>query len=402
MSGRALEGKTVVLGISGSIAAYKAADLTSKLVQLGATVDVAMTPAATQFVAPLTFQSLTHRPTMTNLFDPRSDLSVDHVAAAQAADVFVVAPATANIIAALAHGLAGDPVTTIALSTPAPIIVCPAMEHHMYNHPATQNNLETLKSRGVTVVEPGSGRLASGLVGQGRLADLDTIVGTIRWVLGRKGDLAGRRIVVTAGGTREAIDPVRFVTNRSSGKMGHAVVEAARDRGADVTLVTTAAVPADVAIGVDVRPVTSALEMYEAVQEAVRGADALVMAAAVADYRPASPADKKLKKQDNDDTGWQLELVRNPDIIASVNGSFIKVGFAAETDDLVDNAKKKLLAKKLSFIVANDVTAPDSGFDKDTNRVTIIHASGNIEQLPTLPKTDVAHALLDRVKRLLG
>ncbi len=266
MSGRALEGKTVVLGISGSIAAYKAADLTSKLVQLGATVDVAMTPAATQFVAPLTFQSLTHRPTMTNLFDPRSDLSIDHVAAAQAADVFVVAPATANIIAALAHGLAGDPVTTIALSTPAPIIVCPAMEHHMYNHPATQNNLETLKSRGVTVVEPGSGRLASGLVGQGRLADLDTIVGTIRWVLGRKGDLAGRRIVVTAGGTREAIDPVRFVTNRSSGKMGHAVVEAARDRGADVTLVTTAAVPADVAIGVDVRPVTSALEMYEAVQ----------------------------------------------------------------------------------------------------------------------------------------
>lgn len=398
---RGLNGETVVLGVSGSIAAYKAAELTSRLVQLGAAVDVAMTPAAAQFVAPLTFQSLSHRPVLTNLFDPSSEIGIDHVALAQRADVFVVAPATANIVAALAQGLAGDPVTTIALSTDAPMIVCPAMEHNMYNHPATQENLDTLRERGVTIVEPGSGRLASGLTGKGRLAELDVIIGTIRRVLGRSGDLAGRRIVVTAGGTREAVDPVRFITNRSSGKMGHAVAEAARDRGADVTLITTARVPADTAVGVQVRSVTSAEEMQAEVLEAVKGADALIMAAAVADYRPETVAEQKVKKRDHQSSAWQLRLVRNPDILASVDGPAVKVGFAAETEDLLANAREKLEAKNLALIVANDVTAPDSGFDTDTNRVAILHATGQVEELPTMPKIDVAHELLDRVKRLL-
>lgn len=402
MSRTGLSGKTVVLGVSGSIAAYKAAELASKMVQQGATVHVAMTPAASRFIAPLTFQSLTHKPAITNLFDPTSDIAVDHVALAQQADVFVVAPATANIVAALAHGLAGDPVTTIALSVDAPVVICPAMEHNMYDHPATQANLAVLKERGAVVVEPASGRLASGLTGKGRLADLDVILGTIRHVLGRGGDLAGRRIVVTAGGTREAIDPVRFITNRSSGKMGHAVAEAARDRGACVTLVTTAPVPAHLSPGVDIRSVASALEMQAAVEDAVRDADALIMAAAVADYRPAAAAQHKLKKRDDESGFRTLELVRNPDILASVTGPAVKVGFAAETQDLVANARKKLAAKRLAMIVANDVTAPDGGFDADTNRVTIIHASGQIEELPTMPKIDVANHLLDRVKRLLG
>lgn len=401
MNQGALQGKTVILGVTGSIAAFKAAALASRLVQAGATVQVVMTPAAAQFVTPLTFQSLTHRQVVTDLFDPRSDFSIEHVAAAQAADVFVIAPATANTIAALAHGFAPDPVTAVALATPAPVVVCPAMEHHMYRHPATQANLQLLKSRGVTVVEPGEGRLASGMSGKGRLADVDDIMGAVRWVLGRRGDLAGRRIVVTAGGTREAIDPVRFVTNRSSGKMGHAVAAAARDRGAAVTLITTVAPSTDVAFGVNVRRVTSALEMHAAVQNAVQGADALIMAAAVADYRPAAASNQKLKKRADDEGVLRLELVRNPDIVASVNGPFVKVGFAAETEDLIENAKEKLAAKGLAFIVANDVTAPDSGFDKDTNRVAFVYPSGEVEELPTLPKIAVAHALLDRLKPLL-
>lgn len=401
MSRGALTGKTIVLGVSGSVAAYKAAELASRLVQLGAAVQVAMTPSAARFITPLTFQSLTHRPVMTDLLDAGSEWRIGHVAAAHAADAVVIAPASANTIAELAHGLADDPVTTIALAAAAPLVVCPAMEHNMYHHPATQANLDLLKSRGATIVGPQEGRLASGLFGQGRLADVDVIIGAVRWVLGRAGDLAGRRIVVTAGGTREAIDPVRFVTNRSSGKMGHAVAAAARDRGASVTLITTTTPPADAAYGVDVRMVTSALEMQAAVQEAVPGADALIMAAAVADYRPAETLRQKHKKRDSDQDGWRLNLVRNPDILASINGPFIKVGFAAETENLLANAREKLAAKNLAFIVANDVTAPDSGFDADTNRVTIVHASGLVEELPLLPKTSVAHELLDRVQRLL-
>lgn len=396
-----LNGKHIVLGVSGSIAAYKAAELASRLVQAGATVDVVLTEAAGRFIGPLTFQALTHRSVVTDLLAADSELGIDHVALAKRADALLVAPATANIIAALAHGFAGDALTTTALSTTAPIIVCPAMESDMYENTATKANVATLEERGIVIVPPTAGRLASGLYGTGRLADVDTIVGTLRHVLGRRGDLAGRRVVVTAGGTREAIDPVRFITNRSSGKMGHALAEAARDRGAAVTLITTADVPAHIAAGTDVQTVATAKQMHRAVADAVENADALVMAAAVADYRPERVADEKMKKRDGDDDTLSLTLVRNPDILSSVKGPTVRVGFAAETENLLDNARAKLAKKRLHLIVANDVSAPDSGFDTDTNRVTLLHAKGGLEQLPTLPKTDVAHVILDRVARLL-
>ncbi|HEY8417874.1 MAG TPA: bifunctional phosphopantothenoylcysteine decarboxylase/phosphopantothenate--cysteine ligase CoaBC [Limnochordales bacterium] len=400
MSPLPLAGKTIVLGVSGSIAVYKAADLASRLVQLGAQVDTVMTRSAAEFVRPLTFQALTHRPVVTDMFDPRSEIGIDHVALAKRADAVLLAPATAQLIARLALGLADDAVTATVLATGAPVIVCPAMETRMYQHPATQANLQRLREWGAVVVPPAAGRLASGEEGIGRLADPGTIIGTVRWVLGRTGDLAGRRIVVTAGGTREAVDPVRYITNRSSGKMGHALAAAARDRGARVTLITTVAPDTDTAVGVEVQRVNSALEMLAAVERAVSEADALIMAAAVADYRPETAAEEKIKKGGAD--AWELRLVRNPDILASVRGPFIKIGFAAETSDVRANALAKLQAKGLHMIVANDVTEPGSGFETDTNRVTIYHAGGQAEELPLLPKADVAHAILDRLVRLLG
>ncbi|OUM98604.1 MAG: phosphopantothenoylcysteine decarboxylase [Firmicutes bacterium ZCTH02-B6] len=399
MSRHPLSGKHIVLGVAGSIAAYKAADLASRLVQAGAQVDTVMTREATAFVAPLTFQALTHRPVITDLFDPRSELAIDHVAVAKRADAILLAPATAQLIARLAIGMADDAVTATVLASSAPVVICPAMETNMYQHPATQTNLARLKEWGAVVVEPARGRLASGAEGIGRLADPGTITGTLRWVLGRNGDLAGRRIVVSAGGTREAIDPVRYITNRSSGKMGHALAAAARDRGAQVTLVTTVTPDPETTAGVEVRRVESALGMLAAVEEAVQGADALIMAAAVADFRPESTATHKLKKGDADE--WTLRLVRNPDVLATVSGSFIKVGFAAETADLRGNALAKLKAKGLHMIAANDVSEPGSGFDTDTNRVTLFHADGRVEALPLLPKADVAHLILDRLAALL-
>lgn len=399
MSRHPLSGKHIVLGVAGSIAAYKAADLASRLVQAGAQVDTVMTREATAFVAPLTFQALTHRPVITDLFDPRSELAIDHVAVAKRADAILLAPATAQLIARLAIGMADDAVTATVLASSAPVVICPAMETNMYQHPATQSNLARLKEWGAVVVEPARGRLASGAEGIGRLADPGTITGTLRWVLGRNGDLAGRRIVVSAGGTREAIDPVRYITNRSSGKMGHALAAAARDRGAQVTLVTTVTPDPETTAGVEVRRVESALGMLAAVEEAVQGADALIMAAAVADFRPESTATHKLKKGDADE--WTLRLVRNPDVLATVSGSFIKVGFAAETADLRGNALAKLKAKGLHMIAANDVSEPGSGFDTDTNRVTLFHADGRVEALPLLPKADVAHLILDRLAALL-
>lgn len=400
MSRHPLSGKNIVLGVAGSIAAYKAAELASRLVQVGAQVDTVMTREATAFVAPLTFQALTHRPVIADLFDPRSELAIDHVAVAKRADAILLAPATAQLIARLAAGMADDAVTATVLAAAAPVVICPAMETNMYRHPATQANLARLKEWGAVVVEPASGRLASGAEGIGRLADPGTILGTLRWVLGRNGDLAGRRVVVSAGGTREAIDPVRYITNRSSGKMGHALAAAARDRGAQVTLVTTVAPDPETAAGVDVRRVESALDMLSAVQGAVQSADALIMAAAVADFRPESAAAHKVKKGDAD--AWTLRLVRNPDVLASVSGPFIKIGFAAETRDIRENALSKLKAKGLHMIVANDVSEPGSGFESDTNRVTIFHADGRVEELPLLPKLEVAHRVLDRLVELLG
>ena len=365
-----LAGRHVALGVTGSIACHKAVDLASKLTQAGALVDVLMTDSAARFATPLAFRSITHRPVLADVFDPSSDDAIEHVAVAERADAVVVAPATANTIAKMALGLADDPVTTTVLATTVPVIVCPAMDGHMYEHPATALNVETLRSRGVLVAGPAKGRLASGLEGLGRMIEAPEIVGHVRWVLGRGGDLAGRKIVVSAGGTREALDPVRFVTNRSSGRMGYAVAEAARDRGADTVVV---AAPNDLPdpVGARVVDVVSAREMLDALREQCAGADALVMAAAVSDWRPAEAANAKIKKGDAD--RMTLDLVRTPDVVASLpGGALVKVGFAAETDDVLVNARAKLVPKGLDLIAANDVTAEGSGFETDTNEVVLI------------------------------
>ena len=389
-----LDGKTVALGVSGSIACHKAVDLASKLTQQGAMVDVVMTEAATRFASPLAFGGITHRPVVTDIFDPSSEIGIDHVAVADRADIVVVAPATANTIARIAQGLADDALTTTVLATRAPVVVCPAMDGHMYDNPATQNNVATLRSRGVTVAGPAVGRLASGMSGSGRMIEPAEIVGHVRAVLGRSGDLAGRRVVATAGGTREPIDPVRSVSNRSSGKMGYAVAEAARDRGAAVTLVTAPTSLPDPA-GVDVVLVESATDMRNALARECRDADILVMAAAVADWQPAQIADSKLKKGSAETLS--LEMTKTPDVVAGVTSDgLVKVGFAAETGDLEKNAAAKIAPKGLHFIAANDVTQPDSGFGTDTNRVVLIDREGRTEPLGLLTKYEVAHRILDK------
>ncbi|MCL0102115.1 bifunctional phosphopantothenoylcysteine decarboxylase/phosphopantothenate--cysteine ligase CoaBC [Dehalococcoidia bacterium] len=394
-----LSEKSIVLGVTASIAAYKAADLASKLVQANAEVDVVMTKDAVQFVTPLTFRSLTHRSVVVDLFDLDSELSVEHVALAEKADVVVIAPATANTLAKLAHGLADDPLTCTVLATRAPVIVAPAMDGHMYEATATQQNLMTLKERGYIQVGPDAGHLASGLVGHGRLANNTDIIGAINVVLGQSGDLAGKKFVVTAGGTREAIDPVRVVTNRSSGKMGHAIAEAARDRGAQVVLVTAAAVTSEPNPGMETVNVESVAEMRTAVLEACQDADAVVMAAAVSDYRPVVAAKQKIKKAG--DSGLTLELEKTGDFFLEIPKHVLRVGFAAETEELIKNARRKLDKKGLSLIVANDVTQPDAGFGSETNRVVLLDKDGGEEVLPLMQKYDVAHRILDRAVSLL-
>jgi phosphopantothenoylcysteine decarboxylase/phosphopantothenate--cysteine ligase len=393
-----LTNKTIVLGITGSIAAYKAADIASRLTKAGAKVDVVMTEAATRFIAPLALRSITGRAVVSDMFDLDYQYTIEHVALAEAADVVVIAPATASLIAKAAAGISDDMVTLILLATKAPIILAPAMNANMFANPITQENLAKLKARGFTVVDPEYGRLASGAKGKGRLADINQIMGTIEQVLGRSGDLAGRRVVVTAGGTQEPIDPVRHIGNPSSGKMGYALAEAARDRGAEVTLVTAPVSLLEPA-GVEVIPVRTTFEMKQAVAKATAKADALIMAAAVTDYQPRTVAKAKIKKEA---PGLNLELVRTPDILAEVKGSFIRVGFAAESDDLVANAKKKLQKKQLDIIVANDITDKKSGFGVDTNKVTLIDKKGKVEKLPLMSKREVADRILDRVAGLLG
>jgi len=392
-----LSNKTIVLGITGSIAAYKAAAIASQLTQAGAKVNVIMTKEAIQFISPVTLRAITGRPAVTEMFDLASEFSIEHVSLAEAADIVVIAPATANIIAKLAAGIADDMLCCTVLATKAPVFIAPAMETNMYNNRVTQDNLSKLKARNFVIIGPATGWLASGKEGRGRLADINDIIDSIRQVLGRDGDLAGKHIVVTAGGTHEPIDPVRYLSNRSSGKMGYALAEAARDRGAKVTLVTAPASLPEPA-GVDVVKVSTAQEMLRAVEKVTPQADALVMAAAVADYRPTKAAKDKIKKGE---TGLTVKLECTPDILGSVKGNFIKVGFAAESSNLVENAKQKLKQKGLNFIVANDITANDSGFGADTNRVTIIDRKGKIDSLPLLAKREVAERVLDRVVEFL-
>lgn len=395
-----LSGVNVVLAVSGSIACYKAVDLASKLTQLRANVDVIMTDAAQRFVTPLTFRSITHRPVVTSMFEPDSELSINHVALAERADIVAVVPATANTLARIAQGMADDAITATVLATRAPLLVAPAMDANMFDSPATQANVRLLCDRGVYIAGPADGRLASGLVGKGRLLETPELIGHIRIALGRDGDLAGRKIVVTAGGTQEAIDPVRVITNHSSGKMGYAVAEAARDRGADAVLVTSPTALPD-PTGIRVVKVGSALSMRDALYEECDDADAVVMAAAVADWRVADVSDQKVKKGGEDT--WTIDLVKNPDLIAGLaSSSLVKVGFAAESEDLITNAQSKLISKDLHMIVANDITAEDAGFAVDDNRVIILDREGGIDRLPLMSKYDVGGEILDRVAPLFG
>jgi len=390
--------KTIVLGVTGSIAAYKAAELASRFTREGFRVDVIMTESAQQFIAPLTFRNITGRPVVTTMWDLASEFSVEHVALAEAADVVLVAPATANIIAKMACGMADDILSCTVLATRAPVVIAPAMNDNMWSNPVTRENVAKLTKRGFTFVGPARGRLASGKMGLGRLTGLDEIYGITLQVLGRKGDLAGKHIVVTAGGTQEPVDPVRCLTNRSSGKMGYAVAESARNRGAQITLIsapTALATPA----GIRIVGVKTAEEMLKAVENAVKKADALVMAAAVADFRPVKAASKKIKRADLPDL--TLELEKTTDILAQVKGDFVRIGFAAESHDVVANAREKVKRKGLDLIVANDITEKDCGFGTETNRVAIIDSKGKSEELPLLPKEEVADRILDRLLTLL-
>jgi phosphopantothenoylcysteine decarboxylase/phosphopantothenate--cysteine ligase len=393
-----LEGKSIVLGVTGGIAAYKAAALCSSLVKAGAVVDVIMTEAACRFVAPLTFQALTHRPVVTEMFSLLAETEIGHVSLAKRADLLVIAPATANTIAKMAAGLADNMLTTTALATQAPILLAPAMESHMWDSPLTQANLHRLRDmRPVETIGPAEGRLASGASGVGRMAEPDEILDASRSVLGRLGPLVGRRVVVTAGGTREPLDPIRYLGNRSSGQMGHALAYAARDLGADVILIRTTAGP--IPYDVTVFQVETAAEMGEAVLAALPQADVLLMAAAVADYRPASVAEHKIKKGAG---GLTLELERTADILSRVaegrRPDQVIVGFAAETENLIANARVKLQQKGLDLIVANDARR---AMGVPINQVTLIGADGEVESWPEASKTTIAERLLDRVADLV-
>ncbi len=394
-----LTDRNIVLGVSGSIASYKAVDLASKLTQAGAKVDVLLTSSGARFISPLTFQGVSGRPAFVDMFDIASGASELHIELARRAHAVVIAPATATTIARVALGLAEDMVSLTALATRAPIIICPAMDPQMFEHEATQGHLETLRSRGVHVVGPEVGRLASGHVGPGRMSEVDSIIGAVRYVLGREGDLAGKKVVVSAGGTQEPIDPVRYIGNYSSGKMGYALAEAARDRGAEVVVVSgPVAVTAPYAVRVV--PVWRAAEMRDAVVTECADADAVVMAAAVADYQPAEAVTQKIKRRKDE---MALSLVRTPDILAEIGRrpGLVRVGFAAESEDLVTNARRKLEEKGLDLIAANDVTAEVSGFGSDTNKVTLLDGEGT-EELPLMSKYEVAGRILDRVVSLIG
>jgi phosphopantothenoylcysteine decarboxylase/phosphopantothenate--cysteine ligase len=393
---RILQDKRIVLGVCGSIAAFKAVALASQLTQAGVQVDTVLTEGATRFVTPLSFASVTQRRAYTELWASDAG-TMPHIVLAQQADLLAIVPATAHTLARLAHGLADDLLTCIYLSTRASVLVAPAMDGGMYTHPATQANVATLRARGVHVVEPLAGRLASGLVGPGRLPEVDVLLAEIRALLGKHGPLAGKTVVVTAGGTQEPLDPVRYLGNRSSGKMGFALAEAARDRGARVVLIKAAAT-APVPHGVEIVSVGTAMEMLQAVRQHAAQAHVLIMAAAVADYRPARVNTQKTKRTGQDLT---LTLVENEDILAQVPPGPLKVGFAAETEHLEEHAAQKLEKKSLDLIVANDVSRPESTFGSDTNKVVLLGRNGLREELPVLPKSEVAELILDRVVALM-
>lgn len=404
-----LSGKRIILGISGGIAAYKSVTLASRFTQANALVDVIMTHSAAKFVAPVTFQAITQRDVATDTFEFWHDagrLRIGHVALAHAADLFIIAPATAHTIARLALGLSDDLLSITALSYKGPMLLAPAMETNMWTHPATIGNVQTLRAWGIDFIGPAEGRLASGEVGEGRVAEPEEIFEVACKVLGRGGPLDGLRVVITAGGTREPIDPVRFMGNHSTGKMGVALARAARDLGAD-TILVHAPLAVHPPGGVILVPVHTAQQMYAAVMEHLPQTDVLIGAAAVADYRPTTSADTKLKKM----PGQQIiSLERTPDILKAVGEQRgpdrqrpqLVIGFAAETNDLEVNAQGKLEGKNLDLIVLNDVAAPHSGFAVDTNKVILFERNGNREDWPLMSKEEVAQAILQRIVVRLG
>ena len=392
-----LAGRHVVLGVCGGIAAYKAVELCRRLVDAGAQVAPVLTEGATRFVGTTTFSALASEPARTSLWDDADP--VPHIGLARWADVVVVAPATARVMASYAAGLSDDLLTATLLATRAPVVVCPAMHSEMWEHPAVQDNVAVLTRRGVRLLGPAVGRLAGGDVGAGRLAEPDEIVADVAALLAGAGALTGLRVLVSAGGTREPVDPVRFIGNRSSGKQGHALADEAAAQGAAVTLVTTSSLP--VAAGVEVVEVETAAEMEEAMLSRRHEADVIVMAAAVADFRPKAPAEHKLKKSDGVP---HLELETTPDILATLGQGKrpgqVVVGFAAETHDLHREAVAKLRAKRLDLVVANDVSAPGAGFGHDTNSVVLVAADGSEQTVPLAGKREVARLVLEAVAQI--
>ena len=396
-----LDNKRIVLGVTGSIACYKSIDLASKLTQAGAEVDVILTRSAQEFISALTFRSLTHRRVITDLFDEESEDPVEHIALAKKADILVVAPATANVLAKMKYGFADDALTATILATNSPILVAPAMESNMWQNDATQENIATLIKRGIKFIGPAEGHLASGGSGQGRLESIDTIMNGISNILEQTTDLKEKHIIISAGGTQEPIDAVRVITNRSSGKQGYALASAAVSRGARVTLITAPTSLPDPP-GAKVVHINTAREMLKGVTAAIKDAgDALIMAAAVADWESDKQSKVKLKKIAGENT-MSLSLKQTPDILKAVSTEkIIKIGFAAETENLINNATEKLNEKDLDMIIANDESSTDSGFSVDNNRVVILDKKGTQTELPLLTKLEVADHIMDRLSELL-
>jgi phosphopantothenoylcysteine decarboxylase/phosphopantothenate--cysteine ligase len=397
--GPTLVGKQIVLGVTGSIAAYKAIALLRTLLREGATVQVVMTQSATKFVTPLTFEVLSGHPVSTDVFEAHQEMK--HLSLSEQADAIVIAPATANCLAKSALGLGDDLLSTLLLTAQCPLIVAPAMDGGMWNHPSVSEHVAKLRARGTIVVDPEVGPLASGRIGQGRLAEEATILEAIQAALAPRRDWQGHRILVSAGPTQEAIDPVRFISNRSSGKMGYAIAEAAQARGAQVVLVT-GPTALQQPKGIEVVSVATAEEMMKAMSSRLAWSTTVIMAAAVVDFRPTNPALQKLKKQGR--TGQTLELELTTDILASLSAqrtTQLMVGFAAETNDLIAHAKRKLTGKGLDLIVANDITTLGGGFGSDQNAATLIDREGALTELPLMPKRALADAILNRAQELL-
>lgn len=389
--------KTVVLGVSGGIAAYKACDVVSRLRKENIQVNVIMTKHATEFVSALTFQSISQNPVAVEMFEPVTNWDIEHISLAKKADIFLIAPATANVIGKIANGIADDMLSTTVMATKAPVVIAPAMNTNMYENPVTQANIQKLKDLGYIFIEPGYGRLACGDLGPGKLAEPDLIVENIKFLLNKTDELKGKNVLVTAGPTQEAIDPVRYITNKSTGKMGYALAYQAALMGAKVTLVT-GPTNLEVPFGIsEVIKVKSAGQMYEAVTSSFDEMDIVIKSAAVADYKPKNISDSKIKKSDSD---LVLELDRNKDILfelGKLKTKQVLVGFAAETDDLIANAQKKLAKKNLDFIVANDLKQEGAGFAGDTNIVKLLFADGNIEELPIMTKNQLSKEIYDKI-----